>query len=107
MKYEWRDVCILTTKDLQLVLKKAVNKTETLDFEHRLGINNYDSSQIVLFRRQCKNVKLRHIYYRLISRDLCTKERMLRFCMSLDNLCTRCGSIETYRHLLYNNNNKC
>ena len=78
-KGEWRDVCTLTTKDLQLVLKKALNKTETSDFEHRLRINNYDSSQIVLFRRQYKNVKLMHIYYSLISRDFYTKEGCLGF----------------------------
>ena len=60
-------------------------KTERLDFEHRLGTTLYDPGQIAKFREQCKNVKLRHIYYRLISRDFYTKERMFRFNMSRDN----------------------
>ena len=74
---------------------------QRLDFEHRLGTDSYDSNQIVQFRSQCKNVKLRHIYYRLVSRDFYTKERMFRFGMSRDNECMRCGNIETFRHLMY------
>ena len=53
-----------------------------------------------IFRRKCKNIKLRRIYYRLISRDFYTKERMLRFRMSRDDEFERCGLKETYRHLL-------
>ena len=75
-------------------------KTESLDFAHRLGFD-YDKDQIVLFRRQYKNVKLRHIYYRLITRDFYTKERILRFRMSRDDECERCGEVETYRHLFW------
>ena len=39
------------------------------------------------FREQCKNLKLRQIYFRLVSRDFYTKERMLRFGMSRDDMC--------------------
>jgi hypothetical protein len=76
-------------------------KTERLDFEHRLGTTLYDPSQITKFREQCKKVKLRHTYYRLISRDFYTKERMFRFNMSRDNKCERCGLLESYRHLMW------
>ena len=48
----------------------------------------YDSSQIMLFRQQCKNGNY-------------TNERMFRFQMSLDNECMRCGCVEIYRHLMW------
>ena len=97
----WINFNLATTKELQVILKSAKNKIERLDFEHRLGTDNYDASQLVQFRAQCKNVKLRHIYYRLISRDFYTKQRMLRLGMSRDDECMRCGNVETYRHLMY------
>ena len=43
----------LTTKEMQLILKRALNKVERLDFEHRIGITAYDGMQIEFFRRQC------------------------------------------------------
>ena len=83
------------------MLKTSLNKIERLDFEYRLGNTLYDPSQITKFREQCKNVKLRHIYYWLISRDFYTKERMFRFHISRDNECERCGLTESYRHLMW------
>ena len=56
-----------------------MNKINVQNFDQRLGIIGYDGKQISKFRDQCKNVKLRHIYLRLVSRDFYTKERMLRF----------------------------
>ena len=96
---EWREVSSLSTKEIQLLLKKALKKVETLNIEQKLGIVQYDKKQISLFRRQCKNVKLRHIFYRLISKDFYTKECMLKFGMSRDSDCDRCGEVETYQHL--------
>ena len=61
---EWRELGDMTTKELQQLLKRALGKTETLDFAHRLGFEDYDRYQINHFRKQCKNVKLRHIYFR-------------------------------------------
>jgi exonuclease III len=98
---EWRDINCITTKELQVMLKRALNKIDKLDFSHRLGYETFNPDQIEIFRGQCKNVKLRHIYYRLISRDFYTKERMLRFKMSRNDECERCGLKETYRHLLW------
>jgi hypothetical protein len=97
----WLDFWKMSTKDWQPVLKTSFKKTERLDFEHRLGTTLYDPCQIAKFREQCKNVKLRHIYYRLISRDFYTKERMFRFNMSRNNECERCGLLESYRHLMW------
>ena len=59
------------------------------------------TEQLVKFRDQCKNMKLRNIYFRLVLRDFYTKERMLRFGMSRNDQCERCGLVETYRHLFW------
>lgn len=97
----WIDINIITTRELQTLLKKALNKIEPQNFENKIGIVNYDKTQIALFRRQCKNIKLRHIFFRLISKDFFTKEKMFRFGMCNDNQCTRCGETETFKHLLW------
>ena len=60
-------------KQLQLTLKLGMKKIEPQNFDHRLGTIGYDSTQIAKFREQCKNIKLRHIYFRLVSRDFYTK----------------------------------
>ena len=95
------DLNNMSAKVLQHLLKRILNKVETLDFHHRLGFGTYDKNQILSFRAMCKNTKLRHIYYRLVTRDFYTKERMLRFGMSRDDMCSRCGIKETYRHLFW------
>ena len=46
-------------------------------------------------------MKLRHIYFRLISKDFYTMEKMFKYKMVNNNKCIRCGAIETYRHLLW------
>ena len=61
----------------------------------------YDPTQLAKFREQCKNMKLRNIYFRAVSRDFYTKERMLRFGMSRNDQCERCGLVETYSHLFW------
>ena len=86
---------------MQLTLKEAMKKIDRQNFDQRLGINGYDSSQLSKFRDQYKNIRLRHIYFRLVSRDFYTKERMLRFRMSRSDECERCGEVETYKHLFW------
>ena len=97
----WQDINYLTTRELQSILKLVLSKIERLDFNHRLGFDSYNSEQIDTFRRYCKNIKLRHIYFRLVTRDFYTKEKMLRFGMSRDDDCERCGVKESYRHLFW------
>ena len=97
---DWKHLEAATTKELQVILKLALKKTEALDFAHRLGYQNYDPNEIIKFRSLCQNMKLRHIYYRLITRDFYTKQRMFRFRMRLDDRCMRCGMIEDYRIVL-------
>ena len=91
----------MTTKKMQVTLKNIMKKIEVQTFDQRLGVVGYDSTQICKFRNQCKNVKLRHMYLRLVSRDFYTKERMLRFRMSRTDDCEMCGEVETYRHLFW------
>ena len=100
-KKYWIELRLITTKDMQLTLKNIMGKVEVQNFDQRLGIVGYDSTQIGKFRNQCKNIKLRHMYLRLVNRDFYTKERMLRFRMSLSDACERCGEVETYRHLFW------
>ena len=43
---DWLDIKYVTTKTQQTILKKALNKIEKLDFEHKIGIRNYDGGEI-------------------------------------------------------------
>ena len=92
----WMELKYVTTKEMQIKLKKVIKKKERLDFEDRMGVQGYDTSQLQRFRDQCHHIKLRHVYYRLVARDFYTKERMLRFRMSRTDECERCAEVETY-----------
>ena len=65
-----------TTKDMQLTLKNIMGRVEVQNFDQRLGMVGYDCAQIGKFRNQCKNMKLRHMYLRLVNRDFYTKFRI-------------------------------
>ena len=58
-------------------MKHALNKVTSQNFVEKLGVGSGDNDDIVKFRKQCKSITLRHIYYRLISGDFFTKERGL------------------------------
>jgi exonuclease III len=90
----------VTTKDLQKALKIARKKVEITNFENKLGFD-FDTENILKFRNNCKNAKLRNIYYRLIHRDFFTYSRMKKYKMTESDLCPRCGQIETVSHLLW------
>ena len=53
------------------------------------------------FRNNCKNPKLRNIYFRLTHNDFYTKERMKRFKMINSEECSRCGYKENLEHLMW------
>ena len=97
----WKEIDKITTRELQTTLKLALNKTSCQDFCQRLEIDNFYKDDIKKFRHQCKNIKLRHIFFRLISKDFFTMDRMYKRNMVNDNKCSRCGEVETYRHLLW------
>jgi hypothetical protein len=97
----WIPIWDVTTKELQAIFKKALNKTSLPNFEDKLGITNYELIDIIKFRKGCRNQKLRHIHFRLIHNDFFTYSKMFRFKMSVDSNCPRCNMDETTAHLLW------
>jgi hypothetical protein len=97
-----KDITIITAKELQVLLKNALGRIESLNVNNKLGIQNYDEENILKFRTNCKNSKLRNIYFRLIHNDFYTRVRMKKFGMTNNEDCPRCGEIETSEHLLWN-----
>jgi hypothetical protein len=91
----------ITVKQLQTLLKIALARTSTTEFERKLGISNFDTDCIMKVRKQISNVKLRNIFYRLINNDFFTKSKMLKFKMTDSAECERCGAEETTKHLLW------
>ena len=53
------------------------------------------------FRGKCRNTKLRHVFFRVVSGDIFSKERMFRFGRVDNNRCERCEQVETTKHLLW------
>jgi hypothetical protein len=92
---------VVTTKELQTVLKIALKKVEVLNVNTKLGIEDYDPNNIITFRKYCKNSKLRNIYFRLIHKDFFTYSRMKRYKMTESDRCPRCNNVETINHLLW------
>ena len=64
----WKELKNITTREIQKLLKLAMNKTTKQDFSMKLGLENFDKNNILKFRHQCKNTKLRHIQFRLCQR---------------------------------------
>jgi hypothetical protein len=71
-----KNVSHITVKELQVTLKTALKKTEELDFKNKLMIEEFDEENVIKFRKNCKNPKLRNIYFRLIHNDFFTRVRM-------------------------------
>jgi hypothetical protein len=63
---EWMEIGKISTKELQRTLKVALKKISDQDFNVKLGNIEYNKENIIKFRNQCGNVKLRHICFRLI-----------------------------------------
>ena len=97
----WLDLKKITAKELQSILKINLGKVSSQNHTIKLGINEFDKESIIKFRHKCKNIKLRHVFFRLISGDIFSKERMCRFGMINNNLCERCQQIESTKHLLW------
>ena len=92
---------ILTTKEIQKTLKVALGRIESSNFKEKLKIKEFDTVNIVRFRNNCKNSKLRNTYFRLVHKDFYTYERMKRFKMTTTDKCPRCNLTETTEHLLW------
>ena len=98
---ERKDVNTITVKEMQLTLKRVLHKIEDCDFEAKLGVEHFEEENITNFRLNCKNSKLRNIYFRLIHNDFFTHVRMKKYKMSQVDTCPRCGITETSKHLLW------
>ena len=96
-----KNIHSITVKELQVTLKNALKKIEALDVKNKLGIDNFDEENITRFRNNCKNPKLRNIYFRLIHNDFFTRVRMKKYRMTKDDECPRCNMTETTKHLLW------
>ncbi len=66
-----------------------------------MGIDNFDEENITRFRSNCKNPKLRNIYFRLIHNDFFTHVRMNKYKMKVTDECPRCNMTEASKHLLW------
>jgi hypothetical protein len=98
---KWIRAEAITTREMQWILKKAMDKITSQDFNHKTGIDNYDPNNIKRFRQSCKNPKLRNIYFRMINNDFFTHERMFKYKMVESPMCPRCGSIENMKHQIW------
>jgi hypothetical protein len=67
---------ILTTKEIQKTLKVTLGRIESSNFKEKLKIKEFDTVNIVRFRNNCKNSKLRNTYFRLVHKDFYTYDRM-------------------------------
>jgi hypothetical protein len=94
------DLKSLTVRELQNSLKAILKKTETSNFTEKLG-TNFDANNINRLRINCKNPKLRNIYFRLIHNDFFTRVRMKKYGMVNDDVCQRCGEVETMKHQIW------
>jgi hypothetical protein len=59
-----KNVSDITVKELQVTLKTAFKKTDELDFKNKMMIEEFDKENIIKFSKNCKNPKLRNIYFR-------------------------------------------
>ena len=62
-KDTWKETKSVTVKELQLLMKTVLNRTENQDFNTRLGITSFKVENIERMRRTCHNAKLRNIYF--------------------------------------------
>jgi hypothetical protein len=92
---------VVSTRELQSSLKKALGRIESMNFNTKLAIDEFNTSNITTVRSHCKNAKLRNIYFRLIHNDFFTHSRMKRYNMTTSDKCPRCNNIETSEHLLW------
>ena len=96
-----KNINCITVKELQVTLKNVLKKIEALDVNKKIGISNFDGNHILRFRANCKNSKLRNIYFRLIHKDFFTHEKMKKYGMKESDKCPRCKMVENTQHLLY------
>ena len=98
---KWTKISEFTTKQAQELLKSVMKKIEELDVKEKQKIETFDENNIQLFRQNCKNPKLRNIYFRLLHNDFYTRKKMKKYRMVDSDKCSRCNIEEDLKHLLW------
>jgi len=98
---ERKKIQIITTKEFQVILKIVLGKVESANFEEKLSVTDFKSESIIAFRKNCKNVRLRNTFFRLIHNDFFTYAKMKKYKMVENDNCIRCGQVENTVHLLW------
>jgi hypothetical protein len=96
-----KNINTITVKELQNTLKSVLNKTETTNFNLKIGVQNFQEDNIMRLRKKCQNAKFRNLYFRLVHNDFYTHVRMKKYKMCQTDCCPRCGLTETSKHLLW------
>ena len=96
-----KEINSIIVKEFQITLKNALKKIEKQDFKMKLGVENFEEDNITKFRNNCKNPKLRNIFFRLVHNDFFTHVRMKKYKMTENDRCPRCGESEHSKHLLW------
>jgi hypothetical protein len=93
----------ITTKQLQSILKSVNMQITTPDINGKYGITEQVKIEDTFTKmyKHVKDPKLRSVWYRIIQGDVFSKDRMKKFGMTEDDICTRCGQPEDKAHLLF------
>ncbi len=100
---ELKEANLFSVRELQVLLKIATNKVESLNVNVRNDLENleFDYNHIIRFRTQCKNTKLRSIFHRLLNKDFFHGLKLHRFKIKDNPNCERCNMVEDSKHLLF------
>ena len=92
----------ISVKDIKVALLGKKQSDLSFPYNIKLGIVNHENiNPFIASRVSNHSVALRFFKYRLLHCDIYTKERMLRFKMTQDDLCDFCGRREDIRHMLW------
>jgi hypothetical protein len=100
-KANWVPISVIKTYQLQLILKEVLSKTECINLEKNLPKDIIEQIDFLKLRQNCKNPKLRNMYFRLVHNDFYTYEKMFKYKMTETPNCPRCNLIETSKHMLW------
>ena len=90
--YEWPKI---TSKSIRYSGSDAPIEPKLISFHDQALLKGLGKNI-----KSMTNVKLKSIILRCLHGDVYSKERMYRFGMSSDNLCSRCSQVETTEHML-------
>jgi hypothetical protein len=91
------------SSQLQVILKDALKKISEPETIRKYSLNQAIQTEDMFTNLyyKVKDPKLRAINFRILHGDVFSKDRMMRFNMSDDDKCERCGQIESKNHQLH------